>query len=94
MDSSSTTSISENVLLAYPQFYLPFIVATDASDVGIAAVLSQVINGQERPIAFYSRSLRRYEKNFTISEKEALAVVVRVPSVRCISSWSTVYIND
>ena len=50
--------------------------ATDASDIAIAAVLSQVIDGRERPIVFYSRSLRKYEKNFTISEKEALAVVV------------------
>ena len=49
------TALTENVLLAYPQFDLPFIVATDASDVGIAAVLSQVIDGQERPIAFYTQ---------------------------------------
>ena len=68
-------SLADDVILAYPRFDEPFIVATDASNVGIGGVLSQITHGKERPIAFYSRALRKYEKNYTISEKEALAVV-------------------
>ena len=68
-------SLTDDVLLAYPNFDEPFIVATDASNIGIGGVLSQMTDGKERPIAFFSRALRKYEKNYTISEKEALAVV-------------------
>ena len=41
-------------LLAYPDFDSPepFIVYTDYSHDGIGTVLSQIQNGQERPIAF------------------------------------------
>ena len=68
-------ALHRDVLLAYPDFDEPFIVATDASTLGIGGVLSQLHNGTERPIAFYSRALRTYEKNYTVSELEALAVV-------------------
>ena len=35
-------------ILAYPQFYHPFIVATDASGTAIGAVLSQDVEGEEK----------------------------------------------
>jgi len=37
-------------VLAYPNFELPFIPATDASNVAFAAILSQVQGGAERVI--------------------------------------------
>ena len=39
-------------VLAYPNFDLPFILTTDASKVAVAAILSQVQSGVERPIAY------------------------------------------
>lgn len=35
--------------LAYPNSQLPFLLDTDTNDVGIGAVLSQVVGGQEKP---------------------------------------------
>ena len=55
-----------------------FEVETDASDVAIAATLSQ--NG--RPVAFFSRSLSCSEKLYPAMEKEALAIVEAVRAWR------------
>lgn len=44
-------------VLKYLQFDREFIVQTDASDVGVGAVLSQLDDGIEKPVAFASQSL-------------------------------------
>ena len=51
------------------------ILTTDASDVGIGAVLSQVQDGTEVPIAFASHSLNERERRMAVNEKEAYAVL-------------------
>ncbi|MCP4489745.1 MAG: hypothetical protein GY820_20880, partial [Gammaproteobacteria bacterium] len=48
---------------------------TDASDVGLGAVLSQLQNGKEVPISFASHTLSPRERNFATNEREALACV-------------------
>lgn len=68
-------AIATDAVLAHPRFDLPFILDTDASDVGLSGVLSQKIDGRERPIAFASRRIAPAEKNWHIREKEALAII-------------------
>lgn len=63
-------------ILAYPNWSQPFLLFTDASTFALGAVLSQKDNeGNERIIAYASRSLLPAEKNYTITELEYLAVV-------------------
>jgi hypothetical protein len=62
-------------ILAYPDPQCEFIVDTDASNYGIGAVLSQVQDGQERVIAYGSRSLTKEERRYCVTRKEMLAIV-------------------
>ena len=63
-------------ILTYPVFTLPFIVHTDASERTIGGVLSQVQEGEERVIVYWS--LNKVERNYSTVEREALAVVAAV----------------
>lgn len=63
-------------VLSYPKFDREFILQTDASDVGLGAILSQKDDGgHERVVAYASRALSDRERKYSTSEKEAFAVV-------------------
>lgn len=51
-----------------------FLLDTDACDVGIGAVLSQIQDGREKVLAYGSRTLNRAERNYCVTDKELLAV--------------------
>ena len=63
-------------VLAFPNYDLPFIIDTDASEEGIGAVISQVQeDGVERPIAYAARALRGAQRTtYTAYMKEMLAL--------------------
>ena len=69
-------------ILASPNFNEPFILHTDASNDAIDAVLSQVIDGKERPIAYASKALSKSERRYCVTRKELLAVVVFIKHFR------------
>ena len=69
-------------VLGYPIPGEQYLLDTDASDVGIGAVLSQVQGGMERPVAYYSRVLSRPEKQYCTTRKELLAVVKSIHHFR------------
>ena len=63
-------------ILIYPDLKKRFILATDASLVGLGAVLSQLDNnGRERVVSYASRMLLPSEKNYSTTELEALGVI-------------------
>ena len=61
-------------ILAYADFTVPFILQTDASGVGLGAVLSQIQNGTERVIAYVSRGLNPAESRYPAHKLEFLAL--------------------
>lgn len=67
--------LTEAPILAFPIAEEPFILDTDASDVAIGAVLSQVQGDNERVIAYASRSLSKAERSYCVTRRELLAVV-------------------
>jgi len=75
--------LTEAPVLACPDFSEKFVLQTDASDIGLGAVLTQKIQGTERVIAFASRRLIAAKENYSATEKECLAIVWVIRKLRC-----------
>ncbi|MCG7868284.1 MAG: hypothetical protein JAY74_18205 [Candidatus Thiodiazotropha taylori] len=75
-------ALCSSPILCYPTTRQNFILDTDSSGVGIGAVLSQVEDGVERVVAYFSRALNKAEKNYCITRQELLAVVEAVKHFR------------
>ena len=73
-DTLKMTMISAPIL-GMPTDDDAYTLDTDASDFAIGAVLSQKQNGEERVIAYASRSLDKRERNYCVTRRELLAVV-------------------
>ena len=69
-------------ILAYPDMKKTFHLTTDASNVGLGAVLSQFWGDEEKVIAFASRTLQPAERNYSTTEQELLAIIWAVKRFR------------
>ena len=66
---------SETPILAYPDYHREFRLNTDASELGLGAVLYQLQeDGVERVIGFASRALNKAERNYDAHRLEFLAL--------------------
>ena len=72
------SKLSKQTLLTYPDFNKPFDIHTDASDTQLGAVISQ----ENRPIAYFSRTLNSAQKNYTVTDKETLSIVETLKEYR------------
>lgn len=72
------TLLTSSEVLAHYSAELPLVLTTDASSVGVGAVLSHITPSGERPIAYASRSLSAAEKSYSQIDREALAIVFGV----------------
>ena len=70
--------LTSSALLAHHDPTQPLVLLCDASQYGVGAVLSQVCNGDEKPVAYTSRTLTTAERNYSQLEKEGLALVYDV----------------
>ena len=80
----------KNRLTSSPILRLPvfqegkqFVLRTDASDIGLGAVLLQDLEGEGRlPIAYASKKLLPRERNYSVIEKERLGIIWGVEKFR------------
>ena len=77
------TCIASDQVLTHYDPAMSLKLACDASAYGLGVVLSHVLpSGEEKPIAFASRSLSKAEKNYSQIDKEALSIVWGVQKFR------------
>ena len=68
--------LSSETIRAQPDFSKPFTLTTDASEYAIGGILSQTLeNGDEKMIYAYSKKLDKAQINYSVTDKELLAVV-------------------
>jgi hypothetical protein len=75
--------LSTAPVLAFPLPDAPYVMDTDASLTGIGAVLSQVVEGKEMVLGYWSRSLSKEERNYCMTRRELLAVVEAFEHFHC-----------
>ena len=68
-------ALTSSPILAYPIPGVEYILDTDASAEALGSVLSQVQDGHERVICYYSRTFNKPERNYCVTRKELLAIV-------------------
>ena len=76
------TQLMTSPITAFPDFSQAFLLYTDASTAGLAAILAQVRDGKERIICCASRSLNQAEKAYPATKLECLAIVWAVAKFR------------
>ena len=68
-------ALTEAPVLVTPDDEHQYVLATDASNHAMGAVLSMVVDGEERVVAYASRTFSRCQRNYCVTRRELLAVV-------------------
>jgi hypothetical protein len=73
-------SLARKVVLAYPDFLVPFEIYIDFSKYQIGSIITQ----KDKPLAFYSRKLTDPQTRYTVTELKLLAIVEMLHEFKCI----------
>ena len=77
-------ALQQDVMLHYPDLTRPFILKTDASGKALSGILVQKDDtGNERVVAYASRTLNKVEQNWSASERECIALIWAVKHFNC-----------
>ena len=68
------TALSSNPVVGYSRSGAQNILTVDASTTGLGAIFSQILNGEEKIVSFWSRTIREHESNYTPYMLEMTAV--------------------
>eukprot|EP00253_Pinus_taeda_P035744 PITA_35744 len=80
-------------ILRGPNWALPFHISSDASNTTIGAVLGQEENGLPYAIYFISKNMTPAELNYTVTEKEFLAVIYAINKFRHYITGYTTFVH-
>lgn len=69
-------------ILTNPNFNEEFSLQTDASDLAVAGILTQIQEGSERVIGYFSQKLTASQQRYHATEKEALAAILSIDHFR------------
>ena len=76
------SALMRKPILKLPDYHKPFVLRTDASNIGLGAALMQEADGKLHPVAFASKKLNVAEQKYSTLEKECLAIVWAVTKFR------------
>ena len=70
--------LAEITSLAFPVKGAETFISVDASDVGVGGSLNQVIDGEVKPLGFFSRTLNKTQRNYSTFDRELLAIFLTI----------------
>ena len=76
------TALAEATMLTHPRRNAPTSLTVDASDKAVGAVLQQLVHGNWRPLAFFSKQLRPPERKYSAFDRELLALYLGIRHFR------------
>ena len=78
----SKEALASATLLVHPQRDAPTSLTVDASDLAVGGVLQQFVDGDWKPLAFFSRKLRAPEVKYSAFDRELLGIYLAVRHFR------------
>lgn len=75
-------SLAKATLLMHPKPNAPTSLTVDASDTAVGAVLEQHIEGEWKPISFFSKKLKAPETRYSTFDRELLAIYLAIKHFR------------
>lgn len=75
-------ALTEDVILAFPNFEEIFYITSDASDFAYGSVLSQGDLPNDRPIQFFSKTMNDAQRKYSAIHKELLSIVEGIRTFR------------